>query len=504
MSQLIMTQLAAGSDFWSRMADLLVTGAWICFVAALIVICALGLHLLALTFLFLKNLRRGIAKEANLLALPLPATLPKVLIQLPAFNESTLVQQSLEAAAALDWPKDRLRIQLLDDSTDGAEHFGRTKVEELKARGFDVQFIHRTNREGFKAGALKNGLIGDDCEFTAILDADFLPPANLLKSTIPALVHDKRLAYVQTRWEHANREVNLLTRAQAIALDAHFTVEQGARNWSGLFMPFNGTGGIWRRAAIDDAGGWEGDTLTEDIDLAIRAALKGWTSAYLPSITIPGELPESVPAWRQQQFRWTKGFFQVAIKLLPSVYRTPHLSFIQKFALTFQLIQALAYPAGAVALFSALAAMVLTSTQPTSIFIMGMVATFFGGFSAFAMTMTGQWFAKRGFNWHTITAFCSMLALNGGLTLVNTRSVWQAIRGTPSAFTRTPKGREAALDKARPTRGHSGIDELALAVCAIAIAVWDEAWYSPFFALTVLGLALVGAATLTARLVRQA
>lgn len=504
MSQLVMTQLGTGYAIWSQLGDFAVTLAWIAFVASLTVVCALGTHLLVITGTFLANRKKGEAVQAQLAAVPLPAELPRVLIQLPTFNEGGVVERALESAAAIDWPKDRLRIQLLDDSNDGTDTIGRAKVEELKARGVDASIIHRTNREGYKAGALKNGLLYDDCEFVAIFDADFIPPADILKRVIPPLAADKRLAYIQTRWEHINQDLNLLTRAQSLMLDAHFAIEQAARNWSGLFMPFNGTGGIWRRAAIDDAGGWEGDTLTEDIDLAIRAAMRGWQTGFMPSVAIPGELPENVPAWRQQQFRWTKGFTQVAMKLLPSVYRCPRLTPVQKIAMTFQLFQGWAYPAGAVALFSALTAMVLTSTQPWGIFFLGVFSTVFGGFTVFAMTATGQWALKRKINAKTGIAFLSMLALNGGLTLSNTRSIWEALRGTPSAFVRTPKGRDAELDKARPTKGHSGLAELILAVGAIAVAIWDEAWYSPFFALTVFGLALVGAASLTAQLNRQA
>ena len=504
MSQLMLTQLGAGSAVWSQVSDVFVFAAWIAFVGALIVVCALGTHLLVLTATFLIHRRKGLQMQAELEAAPMPADLPHVLIQLPTFNESEVVERALEAAAAIDWPRDRLRIQLLDDSTDGTIEIARAKVADIRARGVNAEVIHRTNREGFKAGALKNGLDYDDSEFVAIFDADFIPPPDILMRTVPALVANPNFAYIQTRWEHLNKTVNLLTRAQALMLDAHFAIEQGARSSAGLFMPFNGTGGIWRRKAIDDAGGWEGDTLTEDIDLAIRAGMRGWKTGFMPSIAIPGELPDNVPAWRQQQFRWTKGFTQVALKLLPKVYRSPNFTFLQKFAMTFQLFQSWAYPAGAVALFAALTAMIMTSSQPWGIFFVGVFSTVFGGFAVFTMAMTGQWALKRKIELRSFVAFFTMLALNGGLTLSNTRSILEAVRGKQSAFVRTPKGREAALDKARPTRGHSGAAELLLAVCAIAVAIWDEAWYSPFFALTVFGLALVGSATLTARLSRQA
>ena len=236
MSQLIMTQLSTGSALWSQVNDLLVMAAWFCFVVSLIVVCGLGVHLLTLTAMFAMNRGKGAALQAQYAALPLPAELPRVLIQLPTFNESGVVERALESAAAIDWPRERLRIQLLDDSTDGTVDIARAKVEELKARGVDAEVIHRTNREGFKAGALKNGLTHDDCEFVAIFDADFIPPADILKRTIPTLANDTNLAYVQTRWDHINEGANLLTRAQSLMLDAHFAVEQAARNWSGFML----------------------------------------------------------------------------------------------------------------------------------------------------------------------------------------------------------------------------------------------------------------------------
>lgn len=503
MTQLIFAQLGSELGLLAQIYDVLIFVSWALFVAALIVVCSLSTHLLTLACMFLWNRRTGLARQAQLLSLPMPAERPHVLIQLPVFNEPEVVCRALDSAVALDWPRERLHIQLLDDSIDETTAIAEKKIAELVAAGHDVRLIKRENREGFKAGALKAGLEHDHSEFVAIFDADFIPPRDFLIRAIPALVHNPRFAYVQTRWEHLNRNANFLTRAQALMLDAHFAVEQAARNWSGLFMPFNGTGGLWRRAAIDDSGGWEGDTLTEDIDLSIRAAMRGWQTGYLPDIALPGELPETVPAWRQQQFRWTKGFTQVAMKLLPDVWRSSSLSTGQKFALSVQLVQGWAYPAGALALVAALSAMVLTSTQPWGIFFLGIFSTLYGALGVAAMVGCGQWGLKRRIDGQLATSFCVMVALNGGLTLANTRAVYEAIIRRPSAFVRTPKGRDAALDKARPVKGHSGIAELLLASVAIAVAIWDEAWYSPFYALTVVGLALVGAASLTAQLNRQ-
>ncbi len=424
-----------------------------------------------------------------------------MLVQLPTYNESGVVSRALEAACAIDWPRDRLHIQLLDDSTDETTEIAAAKIEALRQRGHDVTLVHRSNREGFKAGALKAGLELDHSPYVAIFDADFVPPPDILRRTIPALLRDSRLAFVQTRWEHMNREHSILTRAQALMLDAHFVVEQAARAWSGMFMPFNGTGGVWRRAAIEDAGGWEGDTLTEDIDLAIRGAMRGWRSTVFTSVAVPGELPEGVSAWRTQQFRWTKGFAQVAFKLLPSVWASG-LTTTQKAALTVQLFQGWAYPVSAVALFAVLTAMILSSTQPWLVLFIGVFSTVYGALGVSAMVILGQIALKRPMDHNAAIGFGAMLALNGGLTLSNSRSIWEAVINKQSAFVRTPKGKDGRIDKARPIRSQEGLAELGIAVCAIAVAIWDEAWYSPFFFLTVFGLALVGSASLVAQATR--
>ena len=260
----------------------------------------------------------------------------------------------------------------------------------MRRTGVDIQVIHRRDRTGFKAGALANGLLRDDSPFIAVFDADFVPPADFLKRTVPVLMADKELAFVQARWEHLNAGENMLTRAQAVMLDAHFGVEQSVRFATGMILPFNGTCGVWRRDAIDDAGGWTADTLTEDLDLSVRAHLAGWRAAYLPQVAAAGELPTTLAAWRTQQHRWNKGFAQVARKLLPSVWRS-NLPPLFKLALTLEVGQSLFCPLAALCLTTSLSLLWLNAgQQPLALSLLGLIATAMGVFSATTFVTLGQ------------------------------------------------------------------------------------------------------------------
>lgn len=283
--------------------------------------CALGGYHAWILIQFLSHRHLALAAEAALLQEPLPpdSGLPHVLVQIPTFNEGNLVCRIATAIAELDWPVERLHVQILDDSTDGSTVFSAQAVVMLQQRNIDAVLLHRTNRAGFKAGAIAEGLRQSDHEFVAMFDADYLPPRHFLRSCMRPLLIDQGLGLVQARCDFLNADENLLTRVQQRILDAH-SVEQAARSWSGQIMPFNGTCGIWRRAAIEDAGGWHGDTLTEDLDLSYRAQLVGWRASFLISVTVPGELPATLNSWLTQQFRWTKGFAEVARKMLPAVW----------------------------------------------------------------------------------------------------------------------------------------------------------------------------------------
>lgn len=248
-----------------------------------------------------------------------PNIWPPVTIQLPIFNEKYTVERLLSAVTRMDYPAGRLQIQVLDDSTDDTVELIHRLVDEYKAQGINIEWLHRTNRKGYKAGALDAGLSGATGELIAIFDADFVPKPDWLKKTVP-LFQNSALGCLQTRWGHTNRKYNSLTRAEAMAIDGHFIVEQAARSSNDFFLNFNGTAGLWRRACITDAGGWEWDTLTEDLDLSYRAQMRGWKIGYVPDVIVPAELPSQVEAFKKQQFRWAKGSFQVVRKILPKVF----------------------------------------------------------------------------------------------------------------------------------------------------------------------------------------
>lgn len=250
-----------------------------------------------------------------------PEKWPSVVVQLPLFNESAVAERLIDACAQLEYPG-RLTIQVLDDSTDATPEIVARAAEHWRARGVDVRHVRRASRAGYKAGALANGLASSDAELVAIFDADFVPPRDLLLRMVPHF-DTPSIGMVQARWTHLNRPDNALTRAQAIYLDGHFSVESAARYFSGRFFNFNGTAGIWRRRAIEDAGGWSAETLTEDLDLSYRAQLAGWKFKFLPAVAVPGELPRTLSAFRTQQHRWAKGSAQTSLRLLPEIIRAP-------------------------------------------------------------------------------------------------------------------------------------------------------------------------------------
>jgi cellulose synthase/poly-beta-1,6-N-acetylglucosamine synthase-like glycosyltransferase len=245
---------------------------------------------------------------------------PHVTVQLPVFNEKYTVERLLRAVTRLDYPADRLQIQVLDDSTDDTFALLAGLVENYRSRGVNIELVHRVDRKGYKAGALENGLRTVTGELIAIFDADFVPKPDWLKRTVPSFQNPK-LGCLQTRWGHTNQRYNSLTQAEAMGIDGHFIIEQTVRSKNGFFLNFNGTAGLWRRACIEDAGGWQWDTLTEDLDLSYRAQMRGWKFDYLPDVVVPAELPPQVEAYKKQQFRWAKGSFQVVRKILPSVLR---------------------------------------------------------------------------------------------------------------------------------------------------------------------------------------
>jgi cellulose synthase/poly-beta-1,6-N-acetylglucosamine synthase-like glycosyltransferase len=287
-----------------------------CYLLTLGILTVYGLHRYLQVYLYFKHHEK----------IPQPAgkfsELPRVTVQLPMYNEQYVAERVIEGACHLDYPREKLQIQVLDDSTDESADIARECCERMRRLGHNVQYIHRTNRQGYKAGALAHGLTQATGEFVVIFDADFVPTKDMIRRSIDFFT-DPNIGCVQTRWDHINRSQSMLTRCQAIFLDGHFMIEHTARNRSGRFINFNGTAGIWRKKAIEDAGGWHHDTLTEDIDLSYRAQLRGWQFIFLPDLLAPAELPPEITAFKQQQHRWTKGQVQTAVKLLPSILRAP-------------------------------------------------------------------------------------------------------------------------------------------------------------------------------------
>lgn len=295
----------------------------IIYTIALLIIFAYSLTQLNLLFNYLKAQKH--TDNSPKWNLSDPNQVPYITIQLPVYNELYVMERLLDNIALLEYPKHKLEIQVLDDSTDESLASTKKQIDKLKKTGLDIVHITRTDRSGFKAGALKEGLTSAKGEFIAIFDADFLPEPNWLKRTVPYFI-DRNIGVVQTRWGHINRDYSLLTRVQAFALDAHFTLEQVGRNSKGHFINFNGTAGIWRKACIEDAGNWEGDTLTEDLDLSYRAQLKNWKFKYLEDVKTPAELPVVISAARSQQFRWNKGGAENFQKMMRKVITNKNLS----------------------------------------------------------------------------------------------------------------------------------------------------------------------------------
>ncbi len=368
----------------------------------------------------------------------LPDGLPRVLVQVPVYNEALVVERSMAAMGALDWPRDRLTIQLLDDSNDITSDIAAHAVARLRRDGIDAHHVRRTDRGGFKAGALAAGLLLDDAPYVAVFDADFVPPPGWLKQAMAAMLSHPRAAFVQTRIEWGNGERNWLTRAQRLMQDAHFAVEQDVRARRGVPFQFNGTGGIWRRAAVEEAGGWSHDTLSEDLDLVLRTYLKGWTGVFLVDTHVVGELPQKVEDFGAQQSRWSKGFVQVARKLLGPIWKSAWPT-EAKLTTTVALGQQLIFPLLLVGVLALLVSIV-GHGRLLGIFrfglwlwLVGMLAVLFG------MTWGAYRKLKRGSTARYLVTAASVPALIVYLAVANAAAIVGAGFGKKTEFNRTPK-----------------------------------------------------------------
>jgi cellulose synthase/poly-beta-1,6-N-acetylglucosamine synthase-like glycosyltransferase len=371
---------------------------------------------------------------------------PPVTVQLPVFNEIYVVERLIRAVCAMEYPRHLLEIQVLDDSTDETSRLAERWVEHYQQEGFQIKLLHREHRQGYKAGALREGLASATGEFVAIFDADFVPPTDFLKKTLPYF-QDAKVGVVQTRWGHLNCNYSALTRAQTIGLDGHFVVEQTARNRAGYFINFNGTAGVWRRECILDAGNWSDDTLTEDLDLSYRAQLRGWKFVFLPETICPAELPAEIGGVKAQQYRWTKGAIETAKKILPQLWRAP-LPLALKLQSTVHLTNNLVFPFILLVGILNLPLVVIkneSANDHTLYFavISVFVLAFFG---SFLMYLTAE---RESYpDWRRrIVFFPLFMAGSMGLSANNTRAILLGLFNRRSEFLRTPKYRlESAAD----------------------------------------------------------
>ncbi len=460
-----------------------------------------GTHRALMVRLYYRH-RRDIPRTAG----DLPV-LPPVTIQLPIYNEVYVVERLIEAVAAIDYPRELTEIQVLDDSTDETREVAGRVIARFRERGFDIVHRMRTDRRGFKAGALQAGMENARGEFLLIFDADFVPRPDILRETLP-FFSDPRVGMVQARWEHLNRDYSLLTRIQSIFLDGHFVIEHTARHRSGRFFNFNGTAGIWRRRCLEEVGGWQSDTLTEDLDVSYRAQLAGWKFVYLKDLATPAELPVDMNGFKSQQHRWTKGSIQTGRKLLPTIFRSAHPWNVKAEAF-FHLTNN----------FSHLLVVLLALLIVPAIIIREQIGwrrvalldfpLFFGAtFSFIAFYISSQ--REIGRDWKkTLKWMPLLLSLGIGLSLNNVHAVLEALTNRESEFTRTPKfgiaggGGEWKSKKYRTPGNFSLTAEILLAAYflgAIVFAIKENYWVGiPFLLIFFNGFAYTASMSLAFR-----
>lgn len=508
-SILLLMQPGAASQYWHKLTDKTFSGVYhanafdlammIPYFIVLLILAMYGLHRYVLLYDYF-------AYRKNVPATPPPVTnWPRVTVQLPIFNERYVIERLVDAISQFEYSRELLDIQVLDDSTDETRDVARACVERHAAAGLPISYIHRTNREGYKAGALENGLKTAKGEFVCIFDADFIPNPDFLRRTIPYFINPdggEKIGMVQTRWTYLNSEYSLLTRVETILLDGHFVIEHGGRSRRGTFFNFNGTAGVWRREAIDAAGGWEHDTLTEDTDLSYRAQLKGWKFLYLPEIECASELPVDMNGFKAQQARWAKGLMQTAKKILPQVFRSD-VPFYVKSEAFFHLTANISYPL-----------MVLLSTM----LLPAMIVRFYQGWfqmlvidlplflastcsiSSFYLAAQKELHPKT---WMRTFLYMPFVMATGiGLSVRNAQAVLEAIVGKKSEFARTPKfkieGKSGsfAAKKYKNKSGWMPYFEIALGLyfsLAVIYAISNENYATvPFLFLFVWGYLYTG------------
>ncbi|MFQ3648629.1 MAG: glycosyltransferase [Anaerolineae bacterium] len=446
---------------------------------ALMTLYALGQVVLLVQYLRLRG--------RQLLAPP-PAEWPLVCVQLPIYNEQHVALRLLNAVTQFDYPRDKLHIQILDDSTDETPALMSAAAQALRAQGWQIDHLRRSSRAGYKAGALAHGLRRTRAAYAAVFDADFVPPPHFLKATLPPLLADPQVGVIQTAWGHLNAEANWLTRAQRLAVDAHFVIEQTARSRSGWIVPFNGTGGVWRVAAIQAAGGWSDATLTEDCDLSYRAQLAGWRSLYLPEVVVPGELPTTLAAYQQQQARWAQGNTQCLRRLLPHLLRAP-MPLGRRLMALHHLCQYLPQPLMLLSLL--LLPPLMLAEAPLTFAPLGLISVIpplFYGVSQQAIT---------DYSWRRLAALPVLIVVGTGLIAQNSLAVLRGLWHDGGVFERTPKFAEAHRHlNAQPRAAAARLTALCAlyAFSAAWIAARHEPWVLPYVGLYALAFGSVSGA----------
>ncbi|MCA9581257.1 MAG: glycosyltransferase [Myxococcales bacterium] len=469
------------------------------YMMVLTILAVYGFHRGHLLYLYWRHRRHETLPMAQFDELPL------ITVQLPMFNEMYVAERLINSVVELDYPKDRLEIQVLDDSTDETTSIAKNKVEELKAQGFHAVYRHRTDRTGYKAGALEEGVKEAKGDFLLVFDADFMPTPTIAKQLIHHFT-DPKVGMVQARWGHLNREYSMLTRVQSMMLDGHFVIEHIARNRSGRFFNFNGTAGMWRKSTIIDAGGWQHDTVTEDMDLSFRAQLRGWKFIYVPEALAPAEIPCEMNSFKTQQFRWAKGSAQTARKLLPIVLKAD-IPLKVKLEAIFHLTNNFAYLFLVVLAFLQLPNMLLRKQMERPELLLLDVPLFALTSGSIVLFYITSHRALYGDFWGAVKRLPMMMALGIGLSINNACAVLAGLFGNDIEFVRTPKhGVTTATaatwtkKKYRAGRNLHSLFEFGLGiyfVFTIGLAVFTGSWVSiPFLVLFMVGFLYVGSLSL--------
>ena len=465
-----------------------------------------GINCYWLLYIFLRNHRKEVVNDRRKLRLFYANggmdKLPVVTTQLPVFNEANVIERLINSVCAMEYPAGRHEIQILDDSIDGSESIAMALVEQKRAEGHDIKLIHRTHRKEYKAGALNEGMAVARGDFLAIFDADFVPPKDYLLRTVPFLCMNENYGLVQARWGHLNSQESSLTLAQSIGIDGHFVIEQSARSWGSLFMNFNGTAGVWRKTAIHSAGGWEGDTLTEDMDLSYRAQLAGWKMKFAYDVVVPAELPADINAFKSQQFRWAKGSIQTAIKILPQVLRSE-----QHWRVKLQaILHTTHYSIHPLMLLTALLALPLLYWFPFKVSTLAFtglcVLIVISSLAPSILYLVAQRMSRK--NWKSrMLSLPTLMAVGVGVAFNNTRAVLSALSGHKGTFVRTPKAGDKGVKAATVYRSKFPVAaavELGLgAYCMVGFINYTNAekyLVGPFLGLYAIGFLVVGCMSL--------